>query len=269
MALQLYHDIYKSESPLDNPPEIVLVHGWGLHSLVWDDVIPGLLKHFQVRVVDLPGMGRSPVPSGKYDLDYLVDHLVAVAPEKAIWMGWSLGGMAVLRLAERFPEKVSAVINVASTPRFVRDDDWPHAVAEKILKGFYTYLLEDWEGTLIRFLALQCKNSESQQEDIRKLKELLYFHGLPANQALRGGLEILGDADLREALTKIELPVMYLFGEKDNVIPAKVAGDIKALNDSVTVSHIMGSSHVPFLTAPDLFLQAIKDFINEHELASV
>lgn len=267
MALQLYHDIFKSESTAENPPEIVLVHGWGLHSLVWDDVIPGLLKHFQVRVVDLPGMGRSPVSAGQYDLDYLVDHLVAVAPEKAVWMGWSLGGMAVLRLAEKYPEKVSAVINVASTPRFVQDQDWPNAVAEKILNGFYTYLLEDWEGTLIRFLALQCKNSESQKEDIRKLKELLFFHGLPANQALRGGLEILGQTDLRQTLKNMNIPVMYLFGEKDNLIPAQVAEDIKALNANITVAHIIGSSHVPFVTAPDLFLQAINDFVDEHGLA--
>ena len=265
MALQLYHDIYKSESTQEHPPELVLIHGWGMHSLVWDDVMPGLLKHFTVRIIDLPGFGRSPVAKGDYDLDYLVTQVMAVAPEKALWMGWSLGGMIALRIAEQFPERVTALINVASTPRFIQGEAWKNAVPEKVLKGFYSYLLEDWEGTLIRFLALQCKDSESQKDDTRKLRELVYFHGLPATQALRGGLEVLQNVDLREALQQLTIPTLYLFGEKDNLIPANVAGDIKDLNNNVEVAHIMGSSHVPFMTAPDLFLQALNDFFQTKE----
>ncbi len=35
----------------------MLIHGWGLHAIVFDDIVPALLERFRVTVVDLPGMG--------------------------------------------------------------------------------------------------------------------------------------------------------------------------------------------------------------------
>ena len=81
MALTLYHDTYAHTGTNEHPADLVLLHGWGLHSLVWDAVMPALLEQFQVTVIDLPGFGRSPVPGGDYTLDYLVEHVLAVAPE--------------------------------------------------------------------------------------------------------------------------------------------------------------------------------------------
>ncbi|MHB8535916.1 MAG: alpha/beta fold hydrolase, partial [Sulfuricaulis sp.] len=40
-------------------PDVVLVHGWGLHGGVWADIARGLSKDFRVTVPDLPGHGRS------------------------------------------------------------------------------------------------------------------------------------------------------------------------------------------------------------------
>ena len=122
MALTLYHDRFRCTGNVENPPEMLVIHGWGMHSLVWDDVMPALLEHFQVTVVDLPGLGRSPIPGGDYTLDYLVEHVLAIAPAQAVWMGWSLGGMVAMRAASQHPERVSALISVASTPKFVADE---------------------------------------------------------------------------------------------------------------------------------------------------
>ncbi len=36
-----------------------MVHGWGLHSGIWDDFVPLLEASFRVTCVDLPGHGRS------------------------------------------------------------------------------------------------------------------------------------------------------------------------------------------------------------------
>ena len=43
-ALMLYHDRYDSTGPLGSAaPDVVLLHGWGLHTIVWDPVVPFLL----------------------------------------------------------------------------------------------------------------------------------------------------------------------------------------------------------------------------------
>ncbi len=267
MALTLYHDTYAHTGATENPPDLVLLHGWGLHSLVWDAVMPALLEQFQVTVIDLPGLGRSPVPGGDYTLDYLVEHVLAVAPEKAVWIGWSLGGMVAMRIAAQFPARVTALVTVASTPQFVADARWPCALKPELLQGFHKLLDEDWEGTLIRFLALQCKDSDSMRDDVRTLKDILFFHGLPAQKALRSGLEILRDARLLDEVPRIQCPTLHMLGENDNLVPVVVAGAISTLQPTAQTAIIRGASHVPFLSAPDLFLAACRDFFSGLERA--
>lgn len=267
MALTLYHDRYRCTGNDDNPPELVVLHGWGMHSLVWDDVMPALLERFQVTVVDLPGFGRSPIPGGEYTLDYLVEHVLAVAPTCAVWMGWSLGGMVAMRAAARYPERISGLVCVASTPKFVADAHWPLAMTGDVLEAFFTVLLEDAEGTLIRFLSLQCKGSDNIKNDIRALKDLVYFHGIPSRNALVGGLTILQQVDLRDDLQVIECPTLHVFGERDHLVPVGVSEAIGQLQPEARTAIIKGVAHLPFLSAPDLFMAACNDFFQEYGLA--
>ena len=44
---------------LGSGPDVVLLHGWGMHSGVWEDVVEALLDHHRVTVLDLPGHGYS------------------------------------------------------------------------------------------------------------------------------------------------------------------------------------------------------------------
>lgn len=263
--LILYHDVFPCSSDNPSAPDLVLVHGWGLHSLVWDDVMPALLAHFRVTVVDLPGLGRSPLPGGEYNLDYLIEHVLNIAPPKALWLGWSLGGLVAMGVASRFPERVTGLITVCASPQFTASEDWPVAMRADILKGFIDIFEEDWEGTLIRFLALQCKDSATIKADIRKLRELVYFHGLPAQKALREGLQILKNTSLLAELSAIQAPTLHVFGENDNLIPVGVSAQIREAQPGCETCVIRGVSHVPFLSAPDLFVAAINDFVQERQ----
>ena len=269
MALTLYHDIYRCTGVAEggSAPEMVLVHGWGLHSVVWDNIMPALLEKFKVTVIDLPGFGRSPIPSGEYDLNYLTEQVLAVAPKNAIWLGWSLGGMIALNASIRFPERVRGLITVATTPKFIADERWPMALDSGVLSHFRTLLLEDWEGTLIRFLALQCKDSTTIKDDVRFLKEIVFFHGQPSSKALRCGLDVLRDVDLLDGLSCIQAPTLYVLGEKDNLVPVGISRELKNLQPNAKVAVIEGASHVPFISDQTTFLTVIDDFLMEHHFA--
>ncbi|WP_111658056.1 pimeloyl-ACP methyl ester esterase BioH [Isoalcanivorax indicus] len=266
-ALKPFHNIYRSTAAdPEQAPDLVLLHGWGLHSIVWDDIMPGLLAHFRVTVIDLPGMGQSPLPNDEYTLDFLVNRMLSVMPEKAHVMGWSLGGLVGIALANAHPERVQSLVTVGTTPRFTASDDWPAAMPAEILGKFAEVFEEDQEGTLIRFLALNCKGSATLREDVRRLKDILYFCGLPAGRALRGGLTILREADLRSTLAQVKQPLLMLFGENDNLVPAAVIPDIQALHPQMDWALLADMAHVPFISAPDLYLQALLDFYREQEI---
>lgn len=262
-----FHNVYRPTGvPDDRAEDLVLLHGWGLHSIVWDPIMPALLEHFRVTVVDLPGMGQSPLPSGDYDLDFVAAQVRRVLPAHCHLLGWSLGGLVALRLALDEPARIRSVATVATTPRFTAAPDWPAAMKPDILAKFAQLMEEDYEGTLVRFLALNCKGSATMREDVALLKEILYFCGLPAQRALRGGLEILRDTDLRDELPSLAMPPLMLFGERDNLVPAAVMPEIEGLAPSVRLALLRDVAHVPFISTPDLFLRALFDFYREREV---
>ena len=114
-----FHNTYKATGVPDaDAQDVVLIHGWGLHAIVFDDIVPALLERFRVTVVDLPGMGQSPLPNDDYTLDFLADQVLAIMPEQAHLLGWSLGGLVALAMAEKAPQRVESVVTVATSPRF-------------------------------------------------------------------------------------------------------------------------------------------------------
>src|SRR5712671_4767 len=44
-------------------PELVLLHGWAMHSGFWGALMPRLAQRFRVHAVDLPGHGYSAAPT--------------------------------------------------------------------------------------------------------------------------------------------------------------------------------------------------------------
>ena len=114
---------------LGSGPDVLLLHGWGMHSGVWEDVVEALLDHHRVTILDLPGHGYSRASRSDHTLDALTAAVLTVAPPRAAWVGWSLGGLAAQRAAIVAPERVSRLVLVSSTPCFVQRPDWPHGIA--------------------------------------------------------------------------------------------------------------------------------------------
>jgi len=152
-------------------PALVLLHGWGLHGGIWETVLVKLEESFTVYNVDLPGFGHSSVHNGEYTLDYLVDSIESILPEKCFLLGWSLGGLVATALSLKCPEKIEKLITVASNPSFVADESWQFGMQKKVLESFIGYLEDDYEGTLIKFLSIQTMGSVTQKDDIKRLKD--------------------------------------------------------------------------------------------------
>lgn len=265
MSLVLYHDTYICTSPSTEAAKakghLVFLHGWGMNSLVWDELIPLLNTDYDVTLIDLPGLGRSPIASGVYDLNTVTEQVLKVAPEKTIWIGWSLGALIVQHINALYPERLQKAFLIAGTPRFVANEQWPYAMPLNVFEKFQALLEEDWQGTLIRFLTLQCKGSESIKEDTRKLREYLFHHGLPANKALREGLNILKDNDLQHALKNNRNGLHFILGEYDTLIPSKVKTTLESMNEYITVDIISGASHVPHLSHPQQVHNCIRQYL--------
>jgi pimeloyl-[acyl-carrier protein] methyl ester esterase len=237
-------------------PPLVLLHGWGMHSGVWQSLQPALAGHYRTTVIDLPGHGQSSMGAPLSVME-LAAQLAARLPDAATCLGWSLGGLVAMALAAHWPAKVARLVLVAANPRFVKAGDWPHAMDAVLLADFAAQLAGDWQATLKHFTALQFHNVDDNKAHIRRMNELLIAGGEPQPEGLRWGLAVLGGSDLRELCHRIRCPVHLVFGERDRLVPPAAAGDIRVLMPQATVSVIKGAGHAPFISHPDTFLNEL------------
>lgn len=238
-------------------PDLVLLHGWGMNSAVWQGIAPTLAKHFRLHLVDLPGFGRSPLADDSdYTLPWLAERVGEVMPEHATVLGWSLGGLVASQIALDRPTQVAQLVTLASSPCFVARDEWP-GIAPKVLDNFQAMLGHDFSLTIERFLAIQALGSEHARDDIRQLKEWLAQRPAPHPRALAAGLEILADADLRDEMLRWQGPWLRIYGRLDSLVPKAT---IPLLDQRYPASRSIlfeKASHAPFISHPDEFCQRL------------
>ena len=245
-----------------NGPGLVLIHGWGLHGGIWDGLVPLLEPHFRVIRVDLPGHGRS-AWSGEVTLDAMVERVVTAVPDAAAWLGWSMGGLVALRAAMLHPDKVNALVTVASSPCFVRRPGWQSAMLPALLDTFATELEQDYRRTLDRFLALQVRGSANASAVLKNLRTTLLSHGVPQAAGLRAGLEVLRNTDLRSELNTIHCPILMLMGERDTLVPVGVSEDLRRYCPEAMIEVVANAGHAPFIAAPEKVALKVTEFLAE------
>ena len=249
---------------LGSGPDLVMLHGWGLHGGVFTTLAELLASRFRISIIDMPGHGRSPPPQATLDLTSLSEMVASVAPSHATWLGWSLGGMVAAQLALTAPARVEKLILVNSSPRFVTAADWPCAMNPVVLDGFALELHEDYHGTLERFLSLQIAPGTAEgRHNLRQLREMVLQFPTPTAQALRDGLAILRTADLRTQFSSLRLPALLVLGERDRLVPAAVGPAVHNLLATARIEVIKGAGHVPFLSHQRQFLTAVSAFLED------
>ncbi|MCB1859456.1 MAG: pimeloyl-ACP methyl ester esterase BioH [Gammaproteobacteria bacterium] len=233
-----------------------------MNSGVWQGLLPGLSKRFRVTCLDLPGHGASDYDPANSDLDCWTDACLDAAPGQAHWLGWSLGGQIAQRAALRAPDRVTSLVMVCSSPRFVSAKGWPHAVQVSTLRQFAETLKKNHGQTLIRFLSLQVQGDEQARDTLRLLRQEMDRRPIPNSRAMEDGLELLLQIDLREQLCRLCCPSLWLFGRRDTLTPAQVAEDISELGISQARYRLLeGSAHAPILSHPSQCLEAIDEFL--------
>lgn len=229
-------------------PNIVLVHGWGFDSAVWCGWPQDLVRRFRVTCIDLPGYGASRDVASDFTLAGLAEQVLAQCDAPVIWVGWSLGGMIGLAAAGAGHPAIAGLGLIGATPKFSQDDDWRCGMEVEQLNQFTHELERDARATLLRFASLQ-PGSVDKRELLRQLRQVLPAE-VPSMQALRAGLRLLGQVDLRAQIASIRVPVVLIHGSDDQVVPIGAAQYLANQLPHATLIAIEGGGHTPFLSHP-------------------
>jgi len=240
-------------------PILALVHGWGMNAHVFDALAELLATDFEVRALDLPGHGGRDALA-ENTLQTWADDLARQLPEGTTLLGWSLGGQVAMRAALDHPHKITRLVLLASTPKFVAAEDWQLGMALADLQDFGSALMADPQATLLRFLSLQTRGMADQKICLQQLRQTLLAAPQGANEALSSGLAILRETDLRPEMARLTQPTLILHGALDTLTPPAAGA---WLADTLPVAQhieLLRAAHAPHLSHREEVAAAISRF---------
>lgn len=233
-----------------------------LHSLLsdrasFDAIAPQLARSFRVIVPELPGFGRSRAVIGT--LADIADRMVEVVREvaasgEAIVLGNGYGGFVALLMAIRHPALATRLILADCGAAFSEEGREAFRTMAAVARSKGLAAITD--VAMRRLFAPQFQ--ESHPELMRGRREAFLRTDL---EVFRAACAELAELDLRPRLSEVKAPTLVLVGEQDEATPPPMSRELAAGLPNARLKIIPGCAHVPQLQAPDVFLQAIADFL--------
>jgi len=246
-------------------PNLTLIHGWGAESRVWEKwATEKFAPFYTITLIDLPGSGQSPaLPNSQTIENDWVNALIEVLPDKTHLLGWSLGGLLAQQIALRCPQRILSLICLATTPRFTQNDGWQRSVSPKIIGDFIQAIGIEVSSVLKKFWRLQLQGSDNSRALMKELVKHMSNRNMPSIKPLNQGLILLKNMDNREQLINLNMPTLWLLGERDPLIPQDIRLNLAQLQPNAQIKVIPGGSHIPFFSQADETAEYIIDFLSQ------
>lgn len=248
-------------------PALVLIHGVGTNSSIWERAVPILSERRRVTSIDLPGFGASPPPPD-WELgsvaDLIAEALTEELEEPFELIGSSLGGAIAITLADRHPRLVRRMVLAA--PAGFRPAPGPlpqvlAAIAEPMLSARRRAGLRLSDHAQARRALLAGTVADGAALDSAAARLVL---GASAGaRSLGPATRAAAAADLREPLARLATPFGLVWGSQDRVIPATTVERILELHPDTPVEIVSGAGHIPHLELPDRFSEAVERVLSQ------
>ena len=236
---------------------LVLLHGFCEDHRVWDELVEQLDLGRILRI-DLPGFGQS-APLERGSIDDFAAGVKAVLDElridRCVMVGHSMGGYTTLAFAERYPEYLAGWglfhshpfadtevtrINRAKSREFIqRNGSIPY------VKQLFPKLFPPSFLTSQRYISDRLTHWASQ---------------FPT-EGIQGGLEAMAKRpDRTDVLRHSEVPVLFILGDQDELIPFHQQLAQTHLPDIAQIHVFPKVGHMGLLEAPKKGAAAIQQF---------
>ncbi|GFN39552.1 MAG: alpha/beta hydrolase [Thaumarchaeota archaeon] len=239
---------------------IILVHGLGASAQRWEHVIPLFNNDYRVIAPDLIGFGYSDKPSVDYTLEFFLqffsNFLQKLGIKKSNIIGSSLGGQIVTEYCATDETEVEKLILVS--PSGAMKMTTP-ALDAYIMAALYPS--RDAAKNAFQMMAGPGKKIERHIID-----GFVERMSLPnAKMAFMSTLLSLKNAELiTNKLTKISVPTLIIWGERDPVIPIKYADSFVSAIKDCRFYRIDGSGHTPYVDNPKEFYKLVRGFLTNN-----
>jgi pimeloyl-ACP methyl ester carboxylesterase len=224
---------------------LLMIHGFGeCIDQTWGAIIPELSKSYRVIAINQRGHGASTNPTGKFthrqsaeDIRNLMD---ALGLKRANAIGFSSGGMTLLHLATRYPDRLSKLVVVGATTHFGEQ-------ARRIMHS----VASDGLPPSVREQFLKCATRGAVQAD-ELTRQFGGFKDSHADMNFKA-------ADLR----KIKAQALIVHGDRDEFFPVAIPIAMYSAIPKSELWIVPRGDHSPTAGAPrDIFTRTVKAFLS-------
>jgi 3-oxoadipate enol-lactonase len=244
-------------------PALFLLHSLLSDRASFDAIAPRLSQSFRVIVPELPGFGGSHAVSG--GLAAVADRMAEAVKDAAggddtIVLGNGYGGFVALLMAIRHPGIATKLILADCGAAFSEPgrEAFRNMAAASKAKGLAAI-------TDVAMRRLFAPEFQTRHPDLMRDRREAFLRTDP--EVFRAACAALAELDLRPELAKVAVPVLVLVGEHDEATPPPMSRELAAGLPQARLEIIPGCAHVPQLQSPDIFLDAIGEFLPALQLS--
>ena len=242
-------------------PALIFIHGFLESSLIWKSYSTYFSKSYRVICIDLPGHGNAGTDLLENKISVMSDLIAHVLKQeqitRAIFVGHSMGGYAILSFLERYSELCLGLVLMNTTS--YADNELKKMDRERAIK-----VLEKNPSIFINeaipnlFFEANRKQFANEIDAIRKIALQMDMTGAIA--CLRG---MKNRKDQTELLRSSKTPVLFIAGTEDNVTPLDKSLQQIELSGFITPLVLKECGHMGFLEKEIEVRGGIEKFVKE------
>lgn len=245
------------------PLTVVLAHGWGMSTRIWDDTTAWLVDSgYSVLAFDQRNCGQSDKDFADVSIEALSQDLAGLVEHcgihKVVLNGWSLGGAVVTEAAPLLGDALAGLISTCgATPRYTQAEGFPHGGTADDVAGTVTALRAD----RVNFLqALYCDGAFVKPVS-DAVKNWAHSIALQASPAADASLGALATIDQRDTMGGLNVPALFISSSADGVVDPAIGEFAAKLAPKGELAVMEGCGHTPFIEDPAAYRAAVGGFL--------
>lgn len=231
---------------------IIFVNSLATTGGMWDQVVANVPHDFDVVRYDQRDRG-GPKGNSPFQLDDLVGDLFHVMDsegiEQAHIAGVSLGGLVALRAAAIQPERTRSAVAMCCAARFSRDVwvDRGRMVRAQGFEPLVPQIIDRW---------FTAEFQQQEPDTVDRLRRMLASTD-PAGYAF--ACDLLAEADVRDDLPAIRVPLLVISGEADSANPLNDQQLIAQQVPGARHEILSGTAHLAPVAKPEAVARLVSD----------
>ena len=199
---------------------VVLLHGFGEDSTIWNTQVNFLKDHCQLIVPDLPGSGKSQMVNEEWSIEDFADCIFSLLIHenisKCILMGHSMGGYITLAFADKYPKMLKGFGLLHSTA-FADNKE----KKQNRLKGI-SIIEEQGAYNFLKSTTPNLFGTSFKKNHPEKVEALIEQGKQFSKETLQQYYRAMRQRpDRTNVLQNTKLPVLFIMGEEDIAAPVK------------------------------------------------